>query len=183
MANFSSKYSKLIKPFLYIAKSMVDICLFIPIPTIRIVIIKCLKGVKLSRHVFVARCIDIRGLKHNLIIGSNTVINKNVILDRRGGDLIIGNNVDIAQEVNIWTLEHDVNDDYHREIGANVIIEDYVWIASRATILPGVKIGRGAVVACNSVVTKDVASMKIVGGIPAKEIGERKSNLLYTLKV
>jgi len=117
----------------------------------------------------------------NISIGNNSIINKNVLLDGRGGKLIIGDNVDIAQETNIWTLEHDVHDDYHKDIGGDVIIEDYVWIASRVTILPGVTIGRGAAVAANAVVTKDVASMSIVGGIPAKAIGYRKSQLKYTL--
>ncbi len=117
----------------------------------------------------------------NITIGSNTVVNKNVLLDGRGGKLIIGNNVDIAQETNIWTLEHDVHSDTHKDSGANVIINDFVWIASRVTILPGVTIGKGAVVAANSVVTKDVGEMTIVGGIPAKKIGERKSKLTYNL--
>lgn len=117
----------------------------------------------------------------NISIGNNCIINKNVLLDGRGGKLIIGNNVDIAQETNIWTLEHDVDDDYHIDKGADVIIEDYVWIASRCTILPGVIIGRGAVVASNSVVTKDVPSKAIVGGVPAKVIGTRKSGLKYKL--
>jgi acetyltransferase-like isoleucine patch superfamily enzyme len=117
----------------------------------------------------------------NISIGSNSVINKRVLLDGRGGKLKIGNNVDIAQETNIWTLEHDVHDDFHKDKGGDVIIEDYVWIASRVTILPGIKIGKGAVVASNSVVTKDVASMTIVGGVPAKKIGVRKSNLKYSL--
>ena len=117
----------------------------------------------------------------NISIGSNSVINKRVLLDGRGGQLVIGNNVDIAQETNIWTLEHDVHNDYHKDKGGDVIIEDYVWIASRVSILPGVTIGRGAVIAANSVVTKDVPSMAIVGGIPAKIIGERKSKLIYTL--
>lgn len=117
----------------------------------------------------------------NISIGSNSVVNKKVLLDGRGGKLLIGNNVDIAQETNIWTLEHNVNDDYHKDSGANVIIEDYVWIASRVTILPGVTIGKGAVIASNSVVTKDVLPMSIVGGVPAKRIGERKSKLKYNL--
>ena len=117
----------------------------------------------------------------NISIGNNSVVNKRVLLDGRGGRLIIGNNVDIAQETNIWTLEHDVHDDYHTDTGADVMIEDYVWIASRVTILPGVTIGRGAVVASNAVVTKDVPAMAIVGGIPAKVIGKRKSKLKYTL--
>ena len=118
----------------------------------------------------------------NISIGNNSVINKKVLLDGRGGKLTIGNNVDIAQETNIWTLEHDVHDDFHTDTGADVIIEDYVWIASRVTILPGVTIGKGAVVAANSVVTKDVPAMEIVGGIPAKVIGKRKSKLKYNLK-
>ena len=125
--------------------------------------------------------IELRDAK-NIKLGNNCVINKNVLLDGRGGELIIGNNVDIAQETNIWTLEHDVHDDFHTSKGADVIIEDYVWIASRVTILPGVTIGKGAVIASNSVVTKNVPAMSIFGGIPAKFIGERKSKLKYTLK-
>ena len=117
----------------------------------------------------------------NISIGNNCVINKKVLLDGRGGKLIIGNNVDIAQETNIWTLEHDVNDDNHKDIGADVIIEDYVWIASRVTILPGVRIGRGAVVASCALVNKDIPPMTIVGGVPARIIGERKSELKYNL--
>jgi len=118
----------------------------------------------------------------NISIGDHTIINSRVLLDGRGGKLTIGNNVDIAQETNIWTLQHDVQDDYHSSTGGDVEIADYVWVASRVTILPGVKIGRGAVVACNSVVTRDVEPMTIVAGIPAKKIGERKSGLSYTLK-
>ena len=118
---------------------------------------------------------------NNIIIGHNCVFNRNVLLDGRGGKLTIGNNVDVAQEVNIWTLEHDPNDDYHSSKGADVTIEDYVWIASRVTILPGVVIGRGAVVATGAVVTKDVPPKSIVAGIPAKVIGERKSELKYDL--
>ena len=52
-----------------------------------------------------------------------------------------------------------------------MIIEDYVWLASRVTVLPGVHNGRGAVVASGAVVTKDVPPLAIVAGIPAKIIG------------
>ena len=117
----------------------------------------------------------------NIFVGNNCVVNKKVLLDGRGGKLMIGDNVDIAQETNIWTLEHDVNDNHHKDIGADVVIEDYVWIASRVTILPGVRIGRGAVVASCALVNKDVPPMAIVGGVPAKIIGTRKSALNYTL--
>jgi acetyltransferase-like isoleucine patch superfamily enzyme len=117
----------------------------------------------------------------NISLGDHSIINKKVLLDGRGGQLLIGSNVDIAQEVNIWTLSHDPHDDFHATCGASVTIEDYVWIASRATILPGVRIGTGAVVAAGSVVTSDVAPMAIVAGVPAKVIGLRTSCLQYTL--
>ena len=101
------------------------------------------------------------------------------MLDGRGGEVIIHDCVDIAQETNIWTLEHDVNDNYHKTKAGDVEIFDHVWIASRVTILPGIKIGRGAVIAACSVVTKDVPEKAIVAGIPAKIIGYRNNDLKY----
>lgn len=124
--------------------------------------------------------VEIRDGKR-ISVGDHVVVNKRVLLDGRGGTLRIGNNVDIGQETNIWTLEHDPHDDFHKARGADVVIEDFVWITSRVTILPGVTIGRGAVVASGSVVTKDVPPMAIVAGIPAKVIGQRRSELKYTL--
>ena len=117
-----------------------------------------------------------------IIIGNNSVINSYCLLDGREGKIIIGNNVDIARETNIFTLEHDPHSDYHKTKSGDVIIEDYVWVSSRVTILPGVRIGRGAVIASNAVVTKDVEPMTIVAGIPAKKIGTRKSKLKYMQK-
>jgi len=113
-------------------------------------------------------------------IGHHTVVNTRCVLDGRVGTITIGNHVDIARETNIFTLEHDPNSDFHDSRSGNVVIEDYVWIASRVTILPGVTIGRGAVVASNAVVTKDVEPFAIVAGIPARKIGVRTSGLKYT---
>jgi acetyltransferase-like isoleucine patch superfamily enzyme len=117
----------------------------------------------------------------NIAIGNNCVVNSNVLLDGRGGNLKVGDNVDIAQETNIWTLSHIPNDDFHGTKGLDVTINDYVWIGSRVTILPGVTIGKGAIIAAGSIVTKDVDSLSIVGGVPAKKIGKRKNKLKYTL--
>lgn len=124
--------------------------------------------------------LEIRNGK-NIRIGNNSVINANVLLDGRGGVLSIGNHVDIAQETNIWTLGHDVHDSNHKDRGGDVIIEDYVWIASRVTILPNVRLGKGAVVAACALVTKDVPAMAIVGGVPATIIGKRNNPLEYKL--
>jgi len=170
-------YSILIAFFNYL---LIEWIMYIPFHVVRKSIIK-LKFKSVGRSTNFLMGVEFRQPK-NISIGNNSVVNKRVLLDGRGGKLVIGNNVDIAQETNIWTLEHDVHDDFHIDKGGDVIIEDYVWIASRVTILPGVRIGRGAVVAANSVVTKDVEAMSIVGGIPAKKIGIRKSKLKYNLK-
>lgn len=153
--------------------------MYIPFHVIRhFLISKTLSDI--GRDCFFAMGVETRYGK-NIRIGDHCIINKRVLLDGRGGSLTLGNNVDIAQEVNIWTLSHDPQDDQHTTRGADVVIEDYVWLASRATILPGVRIGRGAVVGAGSVVTRDVAPMSIVGGVPAVKIGERKSRLEYQL--
>lgn len=65
---------------------------------------------------------------------------------------------------------HDVSD---YEVKGDIIIEDDVWIGTNSVILSGVKIGRGAIVAAGSIVSKDVESYSIVGGIPAKLIKKR----------
>lgn len=127
----------------------------------------------------VKRNIELR-IPSRIKIGSNNCINHRVLLDGRGG-LSIGNNVDIAQDVQIWTEGHDYNSSSYQGKTAPVTIEDYVWIASRATILPGVTIHKGAVVAAGSVVTKDVLPMEVVAGIPAKKIATRVCDLTYVL--
>jgi maltose O-acetyltransferase len=81
----------------------------------------------------------------------------------------IGRNVAIGNYVLIMDSDfHAVND--HRESGksAPVIIEDDAWIAARVTILKGVRIGKGAVIAAGAVVTKDVSPRTLVGGVPAR---------------
>ena len=107
-------------------------------------------------------------------IGEGTVIGDHVFLDGRA-KLKIGDNVDIASHVLIYNSEHDINSEGFNPIEEEVEVGDYVFIGPRAIILPGVKIGKGAVIAAGAVVTTDVKPFEIVGGVPAKVIGERKN--------
>lgn len=156
-----------------------SIIMWIPFNLIRIMYAKIWLS-HLGRNSYIARNVEIRS-PYRVSIGANTNINKKVLLDGRGGKITIGDNVDIAQQVNIWTLQHDYNSPDYTAVGHNTEIEDYVWISSRATLLPGVKIGRGAVVASCAVVTKDVPALAVVAGVPAKVIGYRENTMNYKL--
>lgn len=109
----------------------------------------------------------------NIIIGKDTIIGEGAVLDGRA-ELSIGDHVDFASEVMIYNCQHDINSDTFGAEGGPVIIEDYVFLGPRVIILPGVTIGKGAIVGAGAVVTKNVEPFTIVGGIPAKVIGERK---------
>jgi maltose O-acetyltransferase len=108
----------------------------------------------------------------NIEIGEGTIIGDHAFLDGRA-KIKIGKETDIASEVMIYNSEHDLEDPTFKAIEEPVTIGDYVFIGPRVIIMPGVSIGNGAVVAGGAVVTKDVPENAIVGGVPAKIIGER----------
>lgn len=116
-----------------------------------------------------ARFFDPRHIK----IGEDTIIGYGAFLDGRA-PLTIGSHVDIASEVMIYNSEHDVHSTDMKAIEEPVKIGDYVFIGPRVTIMPGVTVGKGAIIAGGAVVTKDVPPGSIVGGVPAKVIGERR---------
>lgn len=114
----------------------------------------------------------------NIYMGASTTINRNCYLDGRGF-LQIGNSVSISPDVHLITCDHEHQSSSFYFKTGEIIIEDYVWIGSRAIVLPNVRIGKGAVVCAGAVVTKDVLPYTIVGGVPAKQIGERTKQLDY----
>ena len=98
------------------------------------------------------------------------------------GEVIIGNDVMMGPEVVIYTTQHkfDSIEIPMWKQGSTepkpVVINDDVWIGRRVIIMPGVTVGKGAILVAGAVVTKDVPEYSIVGGIPAKVIKSRKPN-------
>lgn len=151
----------------------------IPFHTIRLLFYR-LAGIKIGRGSRIHMWGNFFNSK-NIEIGQDSIIGDHAFLDGRAR-LSIGNNVDIASQVLIYNSQHDIHSDDFHALEKEVIIKDYVFIGPRAIILPGVTIGKGAVVAAGAVVTSDVEPFTIVAGVPAKPVGERRNkNPAYKL--
>jgi acetyltransferase-like isoleucine patch superfamily enzyme len=150
----------------------------IPSRRVRMMFYRRIMGFKLGEKtsIFLNCRFDCAG---GLAIGSPSVINQGCRLDSRGG-LTIGSNVSISEEVCILTADHDPKAPDFKGRPRPVVIEDNVFIGTRAMILPGVTLHRGAIVAAGAVVSRDVQALDIVGGIPARSIGTRNPALSYT---
>lgn len=116
-----------------------------------------------------------------IYIGERSVVNFGCLLDGRKFDIRIGSDVSIGPRATILSLGHDPQSPTFSDRGAPVEISDHVWIGYGAVVLPGIKIGKGAVVGAGAVVTRDVDAYSIVAGNPAKVIGSRTSDLNYSL--
>lgn len=106
-----------------------------------------------------------------IILGERVVIGLNVALGGAGG-ISLGNHVRLSRDVIIETagLEFRAGKPPYSHIHAPICLEDGVWVGARAIILGGVTVGRNAVVAAGSIVTKDVPQGAIVAGNPARQI-------------
>jgi putative colanic acid biosynthesis acetyltransferase WcaF len=138
-------------------------------------------GARIGRGVCVFRGTTVIGAEH-LVLSDRVQVGFRVVLDARGG-LTIAEDVLVSSDSQFLTARHDVaSPDFDREV-APIVIGDHAWIATRAMVLAGVSVGRGAVVAAGGVATRDVPPLAIVGGVPARPVGERSGALEYRLDV
>jgi acetyltransferase-like isoleucine patch superfamily enzyme len=149
---------------------------YVPSMHVRNAFLRHVFGVKLAKGAVVMGHFRMRR-PSRIHIGQGTVVGDRVELDGRAS-LFIGNHVNISSEVMIYTLQHAFNQPGFENVGAPVVVEDHVWLSTRCILLPGVRIGQGAVVAAGAVVTKDVPALAVVAGIPAKVIGQRSADVL-----
>lgn len=115
-----------------------------------------------------------------LELGPRSIVGRHCLLDARGG-IRIGADVNVSSYARLMTAKHRVDDPDFEAAFEPAVLGDRVWVALGATVLGGVTIGEGAVVAAGAVVTKEVDPYTIVGGVPARPIGERPRDLRYRL--
>lgn len=112
-------------------------------------------------------------------LGRRNIINWGCVLDGRRFEITTGSDVSIGPAAAILTLGHDTQSATFADKGSAVSIGDHAWICYRAIILPGVRIGEGAVVGAGAIVSRDVEPFTIVAGNPAKCVGRRNKHLSY----
>lgn len=117
----------------------------------------------------------------NIFLGQNVRITMDCcVWAEKNSRIVFGDNVLVGPGAKIFSGNHGTENSgvpmvFQDRLEADVVIGDDVWIGANAVIVAGVSIGTGAVVAAGAVVTKDVAPYAIVGGVPAKHIGDRKA--------
>jgi len=148
-----------------------SIITYFPSNYLRILFLK-MCGLKIGKHSWIDMRVRIEGTE-NVTIGNYCHINSEAFI-RALAPITIGDCVSVSYGVKIFAASHDINTSEFKGVHRPIVIHDYSWCGVNSVILGGAIIGRGAVVAAGAVVTKDVPDYAIVGGVPAKIIGERQ---------
>lgn len=163
--------AEILKDFVYLFVN--HILCYIPSRRLRGRIYYLLSKGKISKDCSIAfgvKVLDIR----NVTIGESSNINFGCILDGRGASITIGNNVDIAPQVNIWTMQHDVLSQSHNSQSSHVIIEDNVWIGNRAIILPGSILRKDSVIAAGVTFKGELNDSSIYVSIKGRSLDKKR---------
>ena len=137
-------------------------------------------GASIKKSTFISRKAKF-DFPWRLVIGSNCYISDYVYFDCRGGNIIVGDNVDISLEAIIFTATHDIYSDRFDVKTAEVEIGNRAWICARTIVLPGSRISKGVVVGANSVISGYALENSLYQGVPAikrKELSKNRSCLV-----
>jgi maltose O-acetyltransferase len=132
-------------------------------------------GLRIGRDSGILGPIDVTGsgdVTRLLRIGELTYISGPLRIDL-GAEVHIGSGVRLGHDVMLLTFDHDIGPSEYRcgrLVAAPIRIGNGAWIGSRATILPGVSIGDGAVIGAGALVTRDVPPNTLVAGVPARSV-------------
>ena len=137
----------------------------------RTFLLRCF-GAKIGTGVRIKRTVVLK-FPWNLAIGDESMVCDNARIFCED-EVCIGRRVQIGEETWLITGSHDVNTSDFKLVHGPIVVGDNAWIATKAIVLKNVRIGEGAVVGAGALVTRDIPNWKIVGGNPAREIGERK---------
>lgn len=137
----------------------------------RIFLLRCF-GAKIGKYCVVKSSCEV-WQPWNLMMGDYVALDEHVVcytVDR----IVIGSQTTVSREAFLCCASHDVSSRIMELVVAPVTIGANAWIASRVIILPGCKVGDGAVVAAGAIVTKDIDAWTVVGGNPARFISRRE---------
>lgn len=151
----------------------------IPFNAVRVLFYRHVYFMKVGKGTQIQMGVKVRRPR-SIVIGSNTNIHPDCFLDGLA-TLTIGDNVDIGDQVCLYCGGHDVQSPDYEPIKTPIIIENYACVFARAMLIKGGRVGEGAVIAAGSIVTKEVPPYTIVGGNPARKLGERTHDLRYNL--
>lgn len=138
-----------------------------------------LMGAEIGKNTFPSRRVEVL-LPKGLKLADGVAVGWFAELDARGG-ITIDHDTNISSHVKMITGRHDIDDQDYTADFRPIHVGHHCWVGTGATVLQGVNIGDGAVVAAGAVVTKDVPPYEVCGGVPAKCIRKRKKQLKYVI--
>lgn len=165
---------------LHSAVELVGLRLISNVPShwLRVAVLRAF-GARISGSATLYHGFEVRSARR-LLIGDRCSVGDGAKLDARGG-LTLGSDVNLSSDVQIWTAQHDWRAPGFDFVASPVVIGDRVWLGPRVIVLPGSTVGEGAVVAAGAVVKGDVEPFTLVGGVPARKLGDRPRDLTYRL--
>lgn len=130
-------------------------------------------GASIGKHTVLCRRVEVL-LPKGLSVADNVAVGWFAELDARGG-IFVNHDTNISSHVKLITGSHDVDDPEYTAYFRSINIGHHCWLGTGAIVLQGVTVGDGAVVAAGAVVTKDIPSYEVWGGVPAKFIRKREN--------